>query len=584
MRTIFVVLFFYSLSGFAQISIQGTVRDSKRKAPLSFCGITLKSTKTSCIANEDGGFRINVNSEKDSIVISFLGYKSKTLVASSILNRPLIFLEPKDILIDEVVIHADDDYLFDIMQECRERINRSLSHQAKAYFNLETEYQKQIVEMLACYYNATFNGNSIEELNLKNGRIGLAVTSDSSYFVSMNTSRAITYLNLTHNNEYLPKIPFQFSKNKMRHHFLLKMIAVYESGSPVYHIAFSPRINDGNSFHGEVWIDKSTYTLLKVTLSGENLKTHPFLPMWPKTSIDSVSISIMQTYELNDKAGILHDLNFSYSLIFKKKEFQRDVKTKGVMYFYDLEKPFILPYFDYDVTQSDYRKITFFPYNASFWNHSNGLLNTRKQSENLSFLKKNGLLLNYNHKLDADLPINKLNLVHGKFFEDNYVYWSDTSRLSLKKNSICKDSLVNLNVQKVKADLYQFKAQVFLDVNEIGDSLHCFSATVFDVFDSFYKLTEEKTSNCFLNIFFDIYEIERRNMDKKLRESSHNKEQIDLIYKLTIETIEAQTALYLKKTQSGDNFAELKIWNDYVFKNLGIDNFMIFKINDTISN
>ena len=570
-------------SGLSQTLLKGTIRDAKKKTPLSYCGVSVKGTHKSCIANEDGVFQIIANTDKDSLIFAFLGYTSKTLAASEILRNNRISLESSEIVIEEFVIHADDDYLYDIFRQAVRKIKNSPSINSKLYFNVQTEYQKQFVEMLECYYNCTLTGSTIADLHLKNGRIGLALADDSSFFVSLNTSKAISYINLSESNEYLPSIPFQFSKSKMRKNFALKIFPRREDDEHAYHLGFTPKKNDGSCFSGEVWIDKKTYNIIKLILNGENLNIHPFLPLFSGTAIDSVSMNISLTYNTTEDYARMSSLVFKYNFVFRIGLLSKKVNTKGVMYFYDTGDPFILPYFDYDENQSDYRKITFLPYNASFWNNSNGLINTEEQLSIIDFLHQNGVLLNYYHSKFNIIPKRNYLKLKGNFFEDNLVYWSDTSRLSLKKNQIAKDSLQNLSVnsQQVKADLYHFRVQIFLDINPVGDTLQWLSATVFDVFKSFYKLPEEKYSNCFLNIYFDICEIERRKMEARLREIPRpDKAKIDAIYNQTLKDIDVQTALYLKKVQSGKNYSELVKWNNYVKKTLGVDNIKIFDVKD----
>ena len=578
-RSFILLLLLTSLHAFSQTSLQGTVYDAKKKTPLPFCGVSIKGSRQSCITNADGVFQIMADLQSDSLVFSFLGYKKKTVAASAVARNERVFLTGIEIVFDEVVIHADDDYLYDIMLKCRKQMNASPSDVSKVYFSLETEYDHQAVEMLECYNNCRLRGNVIEDLRLKNGRIGLALNRDSAYFASLNTSRAISYLNLSGKNEYMPTLPFQFSKSGMKKNFSLKMLSVYEAGTPVYHIGFAPRKSEGKAFSGEVWIDKTTYAILKIDLKGEQLSQHPFVSLWPSATVDSVCMNVNMTYTMEAGHSMLSTLSFNYSLLFRKMAFEREVKTSGMMYFYDFGDPFILPYFEYDLSQSDYRKITFFPYNEAFWKNSKGLIYTEKQRLILNFLREHGNLVNYASVTDKDIPLNSFVRHHKRFFEDNYVFWSDTNRVSVKKNHLNKDSLAAFNIDrlKVKADLYHFKARIFLDINPVGDTLQWFSATVFDVYESFYKLPESLSTNCFLNLYFDLCEIERRKMESRLRIIAHpDKAQIDAIYQQTLSAIDIQTALYLKKVQSGDNLKELKIWNDRVRDELGVDNFKVF--------
>ena len=53
---------------------------------------------------------------------------------------------------------------------------------------------------------------------------------------------------------------------------------------------------------------------------------------------------------------------------------------------------------------------------------------------------------------------------------------------------------------------------------------------------------------------------------------------VDSIYTRTIENMEAITRRYLKEVELGKNEKSLRVWNDYVIKNLNIDNMALFPL------
>ena len=130
--------------------------------------------------------------------------------------------------------------------------------------------------------------------------------------------------------------------------------------------------------------------------------------------------------------------------------------------------------------------------------------------------------------------------------------------------------------QSFTSDRYHFKAQLFLDVNPAGDSILHFSASVFDVFGSYYNLPSDSSTDCFMNIYFDLCEIERRKMELVMNSHSWNAVQLDSIYQRATENFDKQSELYLKEVQAGKNKKESDKWNRYVLENLGIDNKKIF--------
>jgi len=194
---------------------------------------------------------------------------------------------------------------------------------------------------------------------------------------------------------------------------------------------------------------------------------------------------------------------------------------------------------------------------------------SKKAQAGIIFFKNNGIFLNYKSNLNDTVS----------FFQDTDVTWSGEKRLSLKKNKLKSDTITKYTSgnQPFLSSLYTIEAQIFLDINKKGDSLVHFSVTVFDVFQTFYNLPEEKQTNCFINIYFDLCEIERRKMEHTLSGKNYAFAQIDSIYKVSVQNLAKTKSVYMKEVFLGRNKDQLKKWNDVVYKELNIDNFMFFK-------
>lgn len=564
---LFLALFSFS-AGFAQsTTIFGSVKDRKTGNHLPFCTISIKGTSQGAITNEEGAFKIELlKPDKDTLILSYLGYKTKIIPAKILIENPDILLESKNVELKEVVVHASDEYLYLIIEKCRKKLLEAKANTAKVYFELETEIEGKPVEMLECYYNGRITGSAIDNLKFKNGRVGLA-SYNNGYFMNVNTSRAVTLLDLTKPNDYLPFCPFQLKGSKLRKNYKLKML--YDHGEKnIHHLQFSSTKNDNKFFNGEAWIDKETNNIIKINLTCKNASRQPFIPLFPDNKLENVSLFISQTYSKSANSHQLEQTSFKYHLTnINKDRSSTEIGTTGIMYCYNYGKPFLLPYFTFNENETDYRKISFMPFNESFWNAGKGLLFTERQKQKLAFFDKDGLILNFGRFGSKN-----------SLFENNSVFWSDTTRVSLKKNILKEDTLKPkpINNSIPRSSQYNLATQIFLDVNEVGDSVQHFSATVFDAFNTFYYLPEEPVTKCFLNIYFDICEIERRKMEKILHSGPHNPAQIDAVYKETIKNIEAQTALYLKQVQTGRNTKELLKWNAYVLEILKIDNIKTF--------
>lgn len=94
-----ILLFLLTLSASAQI--KGVVKDSITKEPIGYVALVYENTEIGTNANEKGVFELPKNESNFKVIVSCLGYKSKTLQVSNI-NE--IYLSPKEEIIEEVIV------------------------------------------------------------------------------------------------------------------------------------------------------------------------------------------------------------------------------------------------------------------------------------------------------------------------------------------------------------------------------------------------------------------------------------------------------------------------------------------------
>jgi hypothetical protein len=581
-----VLLVLYSVCSFSQTIVQGFVKDSESKLPIPFCSIAIKGTAKGAITNEDGKYSISFNANNDIVIFSFIGYETISIEAAKLAPGNVVFLKKKDILLREITVYAENDFLYELMDKCGKQLNKHKTrHEAKTYLGLETQAKEQPVELLECYYNGYLNGTSIEKLSFKNGRTGQAEM-DNRYFLTLNSSKAISSLEITRKNEDYPSNPFQCSKREMKKEYYLSL---EYSDDKVYAITFRPSSNNHMNFSGEVWIDTESFTPLKINLRAENTSKHPFLPLVSIDTLSDVSINVSFNYKQDGKIPLLSHINFDYRLTYHSVRdsvnslvesiLDREIITKGVMYFYDYDNPFILPFFDYDTDFDDYRKMSVIPYNEVFWDNNNTLLLTEKQKENLGFFADEGQLINYREGNYGKNFLVIPSIDTAKFFEYYYCFWSPGKRILLNKellqNKVYSQDKINHSIQ---SDLYNLKVQILLDITQLKDSLNFRSFTVFDAKQTFYHIPEDNFTNAFLNIYFDLCEIERRKFEKELYGYAKNVSIVQKMYDDMLLKQEKLKQQYLKDVERGSNEKEMIRWNSYVFENLGIDNLKLYNI------
>ncbi|WP_417887574.1 carboxypeptidase-like regulatory domain-containing protein [Zunongwangia sp.] len=88
------------------IVIEGVIKDSERKEALPYANIFLQENYFGTVSNQNEQFKIIIPEEKrnDSLVISFIGYKTQTLSISKIKNPLKVFLKADLVPLNEVII------------------------------------------------------------------------------------------------------------------------------------------------------------------------------------------------------------------------------------------------------------------------------------------------------------------------------------------------------------------------------------------------------------------------------------------------------------------------------------------------
>lgn len=350
-----------------QSLLRGMVKNADTREALAFATVALKNSQRGVITNAEGVFRIAHENNQDSLVISYLGYQTKVLSVKAVQQQSTIFLTPSDYELAEIVVRPGDEYLYKIVTRCRAYLKSVPTYSAKTFMEVNTNQQGQPMELVQCYFNGQFTGGLVDDLKLKTGRVGLA-RYKNDYFVSLGTSQAITRLHLLDKNSLFPVNPLQFSKRKLRKRYRLEEIPS-PSNDDLIHIKFTPKNKVDAAFAGELWIDRKTNALLNIKCEIENPLVHPFELLRDLDELDRLKLELSQTYQLTGGQHRLTHLNFNYEIRYFSSEEQgaaKEIATKGLLFVYDYDQPFVLPLYDYAPEHHDYRKIFFFLISPSF--------------------------------------------------------------------------------------------------------------------------------------------------------------------------------------------------------------------------
>lgn len=88
----------------AQFTYQGKIIDSTNQKPLAFVNLLSKSGKWGATSDIDGNFRLQSNQVIDSIQLSYIGYKRKTIATQNLSLKKPIYLTPSTYQLAEVEV------------------------------------------------------------------------------------------------------------------------------------------------------------------------------------------------------------------------------------------------------------------------------------------------------------------------------------------------------------------------------------------------------------------------------------------------------------------------------------------------
>lgn len=555
--------------------IEGCIYNQETKEPLSYASVYNKSTQKGTLTSLDGFFAIDIRNLSDTVQVSFVGYK--TLVRIELKTEQTsykIYLEENKQLLSEVVVRPkDNSYLFDLIAQCKKKAPNTKA-KAKAYYELKSYRNDKQVELVEAFYNLDLEGYELKEMTMKTGRLALQPYQER-LFGSMESSRAITMFNLLKANNYFPTNPTELSRKELRKHFYLRLDKKYlsETSDSVYVLSFEPKQDKSNYFEGTVWIDKSNLRFLKVNLLCDSTSKHPFMPLFPTDEIETVSFDITQTFLTTQSSTFFNHIDFIYSINYNSRLGEEHaqayaVTTKAVLHAYDFDNLFFEPTFDNrQMNIGDYRKINAIPYNDFFWQNNTEFRLGGSEKANEKFYSDTISFTN-NRIFSANATLGN------KLFHHPYAVWSADKRISLRE--IRSDTARNSRDIRTMQERYNLDIELYLDMNFYSDSMQIITATVFDPYDSFYDLPLDSKTVCFINLFFDLCEIERRRLHESL--SKHPLIEADVLdrYKDFLGKYQQQQYAYIKMLDRGTNEKEMKRWNAYVLEELKIDNLSLF--------
>ncbi len=556
------------------IEVKGRILNKETKEPIPYANIFNYHSKNGTISDLNGYFKISVHNVKDTLFVSSVGFKKQMIRLSEKKSFYTLYMEENVQLLDAVsIIAPDDSYLYDLLVDCKKN-SSTVNRTTKAYYEIKSYTGDNQIEMLESFFNADLKGYDLSELELKTGRFALKKTGNR-FFNSMESSRAIIMNRLFAENEYFPQNPLGFSHLKMKKKFYLELEKKYLENTfdSVYVIRYVPKDTSGLFFNGRIWIDPQKKHVIKATFECKNCKVTPFIPLFSTDKMSNINLNITKTYKEIDGKMFFNHVDFTYQFDYDSRIDSADeanyrILTNAVLHVYDYENIFFIPKFRFDDNcVHDYLKIAAMPYNDFFWENKNEFEIIDHDNQNKQFYIENEAFSNRTWYSD--------NQCIKKVYESPFIKWSEKRRVLIK--DFTEDGVErNPSNTGIIADKYNLSVKIFMDINTYSDSTNVITSTVFDPWETFYHLPVDTATNCFLNIYFDICEIERKKFEKAIENLGNNRAEIIRKYDEMNAKLDKLKKQYLKEVDRGLNKEEFEKWNQYVAKSIGINNFKLF--------
>lgn len=553
----------------------GKVRDSLNNITIPYVKIINKSTGKGTISRNDGTFELKAVTWGDTIQFRSIGFQSTEHIFSPESETDLIYLNPEVKEFRPVTVLANDSYLYQLIHKAAKfKVKNTI--EAKTFYQLETYRDSHQLELYQSYNNGYFNGYDVNRIALKAGRFYLA-THEGRTFSSMETTRAFYLQKLLQKNKYFPTSPFELSNRKLRKYYRLTLASKYtHEKNVIYEINLSPRKDSTRFFGGTVTLDSALAHIYSIQLECKNTASHPFAGLH-NAQMRNVRLSVKKEFDY--QGGIVYPelISIEYEASYHPPDTSEfSIKSRAILYPYDYQSTFILPLFQIPENSMyvDYKRLEAMPYDADFWRCTQEFTVPNSQIQN-EFIQKKARISN--QKLLHDYVSFRPN-GNQNFYEHPYVIWSPDKRIILKENLDSTLFSAFQTYSTIPASRYELTIQLFLDVNILCDSLQITTACIFDPFESFYSYEMTKNGQAFINMFFDLAEIERQKLHRKLLQGGISLDEIYTLHNESKIALEKVHKRFKSQVDRGTNIEAMKQWNSHIYDELSIDNLQLFSV------
>ena len=577
--TLIVLLCFTVYSLQSQVRISGLIIDQATKESLIYATISFPERNIGTISDAEGKFSIYIADTTDckSLVFSCVGYQRQTIPVARLLKEKTVMMKPVVSNLSGVEVKAMSyRALLELTDKVFQKARlKTKPIPCKVFYSLESDKSGEPLELVEAFYSGTQSMRyGVEEMNLKNGRIGLNLTTDDKIMNISSTNLIINFLpyNIPANSFGLPFVPSNYKLNEMA-----EIFSFYEDGVLQEDTELLKKISfyakDNKKIEGFILFYSNSLQMKQYDIRIHNTKNVLF-PAIKGDKLDSVNIHLTYTYKKDEKNKdnmLLERINMDYSLNYYSAiaDVHFHINTASFLLFYDYENPFNPPFFKDVKLPSDYVKIWEFPYMDVFWQHNYFLPEDQKKEDRLLFFEKNGIVKN---REDSPFKPDVAGL------QSPLQAWSkervDIERTTINSmfSEIATTDAIDMKKLKLTDALYNVDAQIYMDYMCVDDSLHFTTKTFINLETSYFLPTPSAYAAAYVNMYFDLYEMSRRNLEKRLKELAVcSTKEVEKIYSEEMKLLNNNIRKFKNETKGATDVWTLINWWNIINDSLHID-------------
>ena len=229
---------------------------------------------------------------------------------------------------------------------------------------------------------------------------------------------------------------------------------------------------------------------------------------------------------------------------------------------------------------SDYQQIIITSFDSLFWENNYVYTHDLKDTLSLNYFKIHGYVTNYQiYKSNATIRPLIIGLIE---WNKQNISFSDLNN-DHKNAGIIEEKMNDVHNLYFISELYKLEIGYFLNPVQNSDNSIGFNViTYLNASNSYYFLPQNLYSEIAINLYFDTFEKNRKELESALQKTCNVEDAINQL-KMTFNKTKQEADNHLKKSEKGINLDWLLAWNEIIESAIYTDRISII-LDDLTSN